>query len=365
MNTDLTFINEKINAIKPIAYAKNRNFIDGSVSKLSPYISRGVISTKDILSSLLNRGFDPYKIEKFIQELAWRDYWQQIWVEKQDEINSDLKQNQVNVKNFQIPKAIIDGNSSIEAIDNAIHDLYETGYIHNHVRMYIAAICCNNAKSHWKLPAQWMYYHLLDGDWASNSLSWQWVCGTNSNKLYFATQENINKYCYTQQKNTFLDVDYSQFYTMEIPDSLKDTIDLELKTPIPKSDNAIQINSEIPTLIYNYYNLDPKWRKEEKANRILLIEPTVFEKYPISKKSMDFMINLSKNIDNIQLFVGSFDELKAVVNNSQLYFKEHPLNGHYKGIEDQRDWMFSVNGYYPSFFKFWNKCRKELKPLKQ
>ena len=54
MNTDLTFINEKINAIKPIAYAKNRNFIDGSVSKLSPYISRGVISTKDILSSLLN-----------------------------------------------------------------------------------------------------------------------------------------------------------------------------------------------------------------------------------------------------------------------------------------------------------------------
>ena len=227
--------------------------------------------------------------------------------------------------------------------------------------MYIAAISCNNAKSHWKAPAQWMYYHLLDGDWASNALSWQWVCGANSTKLYFANQDNINKYCYTQQKNTFLDVDYSEFYSMGIPSELKETVDLKLITPLPKSDNSLQIATELPTLIYNYYNLDPKWRTEQKANRILLIEPSVFENYPISKKSMEFMLNLSKNIDNIQLFVGSFEELKELTKASPIYFKEHPLNTHYKGIEDQRDWMFTVKGYFPSFFKFWNKCKKELK----
>jgi deoxyribodipyrimidine photo-lyase len=361
MNTDLTFIYDKIEAIEPVSYAKNRNYIDGAVSKLSPYISRGVISTKEILNSLLERGFNPNKIEKFIQELAWRDYWQQIWIEKQDLINSDLKNNQLNVDNHQIPKAIVEGNCSIEAIDNAIKEFYNTGYIHNHVRMYIAAISCNNAKSHWKAPAQWMYYHLLDGDWASNALSWQWVCGANSNKLYFANQDNINKYCYTQQKNTFLDVDYSEFYSMDIPSKLKETVDLKLATPLPKNDNSLQIDTELPSLIYNYYNLDPKWRSEQKANRILLIEPSVFENYPISKKSMDFMLNLSKNIDNIQLFVGSFEELKELTKASQVYFKEHPLNTHYKGIEDQRDWMFTVKGYYSSFFKFWNKCKKELK----
>lgn len=76
---------------------------------------------------------------------------------------------------------------------------------------------------------------------------------------------------------------------------------------------------------------------------------------------MDFMLNLSKNIDNIQLFVGSFEELKELTKASPIYFKEHPLNTHYKGIEDQRDWMFTVKGYFPSFFKFWNKCKKELK----
>ncbi len=361
MNTDLSFIYDKIETIEPVSYAKNRNYIDGAVSKLSPYISRGVISTKEILNSLLNRGFNPNKIEKFIQELAWRDYWQQIWIEKQDLINSDLKNNQLKVDNHQIPKAVVEGNSSIEAIDNAIKEFYNTGYIHNHVRMYIAAISCNNAKSHWKAPAQWMYYHLLDGDWASNALSWQWVCGANSTKLYFANQDNINKYCYTQQKNTFLDVDYSEFYSMGIPSELKETVDLKLITPLPKSDNSLQIATELPTLIYNYYNLDPKWRTEQKANRILLIEPSVFENYPISKKSMEFMLNLSKNIDNIQLFVGSFEELKELTKASPIYFKEHPLNTHYKGIEDQRDWMFTVKGYFPSFFKFWNKCKKELK----
>jgi deoxyribodipyrimidine photo-lyase len=361
MNTDLSFIYDKIETIEPVSYAKNRNYIDGAVSKLSPYISRGVISTKEILNSLLNRGFNPNKIEKFIQELAWRDYWQQIWIEKQDLINSDLKNNQLKVDNHQIPKAVVEGNSSIEAIDNAIKEFYNTGYIHNHVRMYIAAISCNNAKSHWKAPAQWMYYHLLDGDWASNALSWQWVCGANSTKLYFANQDNINKYCYTQQKNTFLDVDYSEFYSMGIPSELKETVDLKLITPLPKSDNSLQIATELPTLIYNYYNLDPKWRTEQKANRILLIEPSVFENYPISKKSMEFMLNLSKNIDNIQLFVGSFEELKELTKASPIYFKEHPLNTHYKGIEDQRDWMFTVKGYFPSFFRFWNKCKKELK----
>ena len=52
-----------------------------------------------------------------------------------------------------------------------------------------------------------MYYHLLDGDWASNALSWQWVAGSNANKKYYANQDNINKYFNSSQKQTFLDVD--------------------------------------------------------------------------------------------------------------------------------------------------------------
>ncbi|MBD0777611.1 hypothetical protein HPE56_07385 [Maribacter sp. ANRC-HE7] len=195
---------QRLQKIDPLAYRATRNFIDGKVTYLSPYISRGVISTKQVLASVLKRGYTPEKIEKFIQELAWRDYWQQIWIAKGNAIDLDLKQAQHPVTNTDLSSAIINGKTGIEAIDTAITDFYRTGYLHNHVRMYVASLACNIAKSHWKFPAHWMYYHLLDADWASNALSWQWVAGANSNKKYVANQENVNKYCHTDQRGTAL-----------------------------------------------------------------------------------------------------------------------------------------------------------------
>ncbi len=349
--------------IDPVAYGKTRNFIDGDVTKLSPYISRGVISTRQVLQSVLDQGYHPKTIEKFIQELAWRDYWQQVWVDKGDEINADLRRDQPNVQNHEMPQAIVDANTGIKAIDGAIEDFYKTGYLHNHIRMYIASISCNMGGSHWKVPAQWMYYHLLDGDWASNTLSWQWVSGANAGKEYYANQQNVNKYCYTRQKGTFMDVEYEDFDGMEIPTELKKTIVPTLNTPFPEK-KPIDVDPEKPTLIYNFYNLDPLWHAEEEVNRVLLLEPSVFDKYPISQNSMDFMLSLAKNISDIQVYVGSFDSLIKEYDLGEMIYKEHPLN-RYQGIEEPRDWMFSVNGYYRSFFAFWKKCSKELKQWNQ
>ncbi|MEO1254536.1 MAG: FAD-binding domain-containing protein [Bacteroidota bacterium] len=361
--TDYQEILEQIDNIDPVAYGKTRNFIDGAVTKLSPYISRGVISTKQIFQSVLKIGYHPNKIEKFIQELAWRDYWQQVWVDKGDEINDDLRREQPNVDNHAMPKSIIDANTGIKAIDEAIADFYQTGYLHNHLRMYIAMISCNVGGSHWKVPARWMYYHLHDGDWASNALSWQWVSGANAGKEYYANQQNINKYCYTRQKGTFLDVEYEAFDGMEVPEVLQQTISPDLKTPLPEKEE-IDVDSSKPTLIYNWYNLDPKWHTEVNMNRILLLEPSVFKRYPISQNSVDFLMNLSKNIEGLQLYVGEFDELLRAYNLQEVIYKEHPLN-QYEGTEEPRDWMFSVTGYYRSFFAFWKKCQKELKQWKQ
>ncbi|MEQ9279589.1 MAG: FAD-binding domain-containing protein [Balneola sp.] len=352
---------EQIDQLDPINYGRTRNFIDGDVSKLSPYISRGVISTKQVMKRTLERGFEPDEIKKWLQELAWRDYWQLVWIEKGKEIDSDLRHPQPDVQNHQMPKVIVEANTGIKAIDDAIEKFYETGYLHNHVRMYIAAICCNMGKSHWKVPAQWMYYHLKDGDWASNVLSWQWVAGSNSNKKYVANQDNINKYCYTDQSGTFIDVPYEAFDDFDTPETLKNLVLPKLKTPLPKSEE-IKIDSKKPTLIYNFYNMDPKWREDEDTNRILLLEPSVFEKYPVSESSIQFITDLGENIPNLQIYVGEFEELKNQfsLSDSDIYFKEHPLND-YSGNEEPRDWMFPVKGYYQSFFKFWNKAKKELK----
>jgi deoxyribodipyrimidine photo-lyase len=358
---DYFSILERIENVDPIRYGKTRNFIDGDVTYLSPYISRGVISVKQVKEIVMQKGYKPYQIEKFLQELAWREYFQRVWQAKGTAaLNTALKQEQVDVSHTQMISSVANATTGIEAIDEQINKLYETGYMHNHARMYTASIVCNIGKVHWHQPSKWMYYHLLDGDLASNNCSWQWVAAVFSSKKYYCNQENINKYCSSNQLNTFLDKSYEELPEMEIPDVLQETVDLSLRTELPKAD-TINIDASKPVLIYNSYNLDPNWRKEEDTNRILLLEPSHFSNYPVSEKVLRFILDLSKNIEGIQFFVGEFDELLSLTVNSPIISKEHPAFEHYTGTKDSREWMFpQVTGYFNSFFSFWKKCERYL-----
>ena len=115
-------------------------------------------ATKIIFDHLMKKNYKFFKIEKFIQELCWRDYWQLVWKEKKDLINYDLKHKQIDVSNYQISSSIVNAETSLDAIDDAILNLYKTGYMHNHLRMYVASLSCNISKSHWNHPAKWLYY---------------------------------------------------------------------------------------------------------------------------------------------------------------------------------------------------------------
>ena len=229
--------------------------------------------------------------------------------------------------------------------------------MHNHMRMYVASVACNVAQSHWLTPARWMYYHLLDGDWASNALSWQWVAGSNANKKYHANQDNINKYFNSSQRQTFLDVDYEQFSTLAIPESLLECSNFDLLTDLSDTSN-IQLERDKKTLVYNYYNLDPDWHAGEEVQRVLLLEPSFFRTYPVSPKCIEFVTQLANNIAGIQILVADFDALTQQVDPAHIIYKEHPTNRHYLGTEEPRSWMFDVSGDYPSFFAFWKKCKK-------
>ena len=357
--TDFKTILGKLDQIDPIKYRSSRNYIDGAVTYLSPYISRGVISTKQVLESVLKKGYKISQIESFVKELFWRDYFQRVAQVKN--LDVAIKQEQTPIATNEISSSIINATTGIEGIDNAIKQLYQTGYMHNHCRMYTAALVCNIAKSHWYHPAQWMYYHLLDGDWASNACSWQWVAGANSSKKYYTNQENINKYTHTNQRNTYLDKSYEEIEAMQSPTALMDTQKFILSLELPVTSD-IPFNPGLPTFIYNYYNLDPLWHKDERGNRILLIEPDFFAKYPVSKKCITFMLSLSKNIKDIQIYTGSFQSFTRHYKATTIYYKEHPLNNGYIGKKEERDWITEeVAGYYPSFFAFWKKAEKHLK----
>lgn len=357
--TDFNSILERINQIDPVAYGKSRNYLNGAVTYLSPYVSRGVISTKQILDTILSKGYKVREIESFVKELCWRDYFQRVGQHK--DLNEDIRFPQSGFTNHGIPTAVLQGQTGIEAIDQAIQVLYETGYMHNHARMYTASVVCNIAKSYWKNPSQWMYYHLLDGDWASNACSWQWVAAANSSKKYFANQENINKYSGTNQRGSFLDKSYEELETMGVPDVLYGSGVFQVNYSLPQIAD-IEVNPNLPTFIYNYYNLDPLWHQHEEGNRILLLEPDFFNQYPVSEHCIDFVLALSKNIPNIQVHVGSFQSLISLCGKSQIHFKEHPLNKHYMGIEQPRDWISpEVDAYFPSFFAYWKQVEKRLR----
>ncbi len=358
--TDYASVLKRIQHIDASKYAKTRNFINGAVTYLSPYISRGFISLPQIREVVMHDK-KLYEVEKLIQELAWREYFQRIWQFYGNGIFNDVKQPQQNVQHRQIPAAVVNASTTIDGIDTGIKNLYETGYMHNHLRMYTAMLTCNVAQNHWSMPAKWMYYHLLDGDLASNTLSWQWVAGSFSSKKYFANQENISKYTGSNQQRGYLAFDYETIANMPIPTALEETISIELKTNLPKTD-AINIDASLTTLVYNAYNIDPLWHKEKEANRILLLEPSHFKTYPVSDKVLNWMIELgTKNIPNIQVFVGEFDELAALTN-CMIHFKEHPTTQHYKGLQESRNWLFpEVQGNFNSFFAFWKKCEKLLK----
>lgn len=351
----------KIDQLDPVEYGKTRNYLHGQVTRLSPYISRGVISVKQVLDQVLSKGYDQREIAAFTKELAWREYFQRTWQVLGDDLFEDIRISRSRITRKEIPTALLSGNTGIEAIDAGIKELIETGYMHNHLRMYTASIACNIGHSHWPEPARWMYYHLLDGDLASNACSWQWVSGHFSTKPYYCNQENINRYTGTTQQGSFLDTSYEELPSLDIPVTLQEGRIPVLETRLPETRQP-ELDPALPLLIYNSYNLDPEWRKETKANRVLLLEPSHFREFPVSDKVIRFIIELSRNIPGIQVFAGELHQLTGLSTFPAIYTKEHPAFTHYPGVKDQRDWIFSDSGrFHPSFFHFWRKHEKEIK----
>jgi deoxyribodipyrimidine photo-lyase len=348
-----------IDQVDAVAYARTRNHTDGAVSYLSPYISRGVISLPLVREKILRR-YTSQQAYTFIFELAWREYFQRQWAQLGDQIWTDIRQPQAGMQHRMVPDALVSHHTGIEAIDDAIRRLYSSAYMHNHVRMYVASLACHIARAHWREPSRWMYYHLADHDIASNTLSWQWVAGTFSSKKYYCDQSNINKYCATHQHGTYLDVPYERLADMSVPDILRPHALPELRTTLPDTARPT-LDHHRPLLLYNAYNLDPLWRKDMDANRVLLIEPSHYDRYPVSDLVLSFILSLSRNIDGLQIFVGEVDELLSGEKFPAIYSRRHTAFLHYPGIRDEPEWMFpTVSTVNHSFMAYWKQCEKYL-----
>ena len=185
----------RVSAVRPGDYARSRNAIDGAVTGLSPYITHGLINLPEVLAGVTaNHSLDVQ--HKFVFELGWREYFRHVWAFRGDEIFESLREGLLHEASYSalLPTDIRHGATGVPVIDMAVHTLYETGYLHNHARMWLASYIVHVRKVHWRVGADWLYGHLLDGDLASNHLSWQWVAGTGSSKPYLFNAENVARY---------------------------------------------------------------------------------------------------------------------------------------------------------------------------
>ncbi len=183
-------------------YSKLRNFDYGpdnrsNISCLSPYITHGIISEKEVIKKSLNK-FSFSKNEKFIQEVLWRTYWKG-WLELRPNVWTDflieLKKIKEDFQNNQTYKNAIEGKTNIECFNYWINELKENNYLHNHTRMWFASIWIFTLDLPWQLGAEFFMQHLYDGDAASNTLGWRWVAGVQTQgKHYLASEWNIKKF---------------------------------------------------------------------------------------------------------------------------------------------------------------------------
>jgi deoxyribodipyrimidine photo-lyase len=185
----------RIAAIQPAAYARTRNSLDGAVSGLSPYITHGFVTLPDVLAGVSTRHTLGVQ-HKFVYELGWREFFRHVWQNQGDGILRSLHEGPLPEHAYaaELPADIRQGATGLPIIDMAVRELYATGTLHNHARMWLASYVVHLRKVHWRAGADWLYAHLLDGDLASNHLSWQWVAGTGSNKPYLFNAENVARY---------------------------------------------------------------------------------------------------------------------------------------------------------------------------
>ncbi len=197
----------RLAAVDPPRYGATRNHLDGAVTRLSPYLRHGVLSLAEareaVFAWLAAHGSgdpaqDRPRTEKLLKELAWRDYAQRLWRRWGDGIWHDREPlaggHPADSYAPDLPSDLRQGRTGLACIDAFVAELERTGWLHNHVRLWLAAYLVHWRRVRWQAGAAWFLEHLLDGDPASNALGWQWVAGSFSQKPYIFNRANLERY---------------------------------------------------------------------------------------------------------------------------------------------------------------------------
>ena len=335
-------------------YSSQRNYDFGPKSRentsiLSKYISHRIINEYDLVREILSQ-YNLQKVDKFIQEVFWRVYWKG-WLEHRPEVWRDFVDSDPTYSEEEYKKAI-NGETGIECFDDWVKELKTENYLHNHTRMWFASIWIFTLNLPWELGARFFMKHLFDGDAASNTLSWRWVAGIQTQgKNYLARESNIRKFTNQRYMNTSLNENALPLENSKIY-SLKEVRHLSTKQ---KYKNLVLFESDLNvnerySFFKNYENiflilLDNKNRNIKLDEKVLNFKRTLQEAFAneISNSQIideDTFMSLNTQFDVLYPSIGeNMDFLDREFKDSDKL--------HFIGLkEDIYCWQFSKKGFF-------------------
>ncbi len=215
-------------------YKEERNRPDKeNVSRLSPYLRHGEISPRqvwyDAIAAKEALGISTKDLDHFHSELGWREFSYYLlyhfphitWDNFQDKFDAfpwktgdNTEQEAIDLERWQR------GNTGIPIVDAGMRQLYQTGWMHNRVRMVVGSLLVKNMLTHWRCGKEWFWDTLVDADLASNAASWQWVAGSGADAApYFRIFNPL-----TQGEKFDPNGEYVRKYVPELKDMPKEFI---------------------------------------------------------------------------------------------------------------------------------------------
>jgi len=352
-------------------YSAKRNFDFGpeernNVSCLSPYISHRLITEYEVVKKVLAK-HSFAKVDKYIQEVFWRVYWKG-WLELRPKVWDDFLSDLKTLKQDENYKLVTEGKTNIACFNDWVQELKTNHYLHNHTRMWFASIWIFTLKLPWQLGAAFFMKYLLDGDAASNTLSWRWVAGLQTKgKHYVAQAWNIAKFTNNKYQNVKLN---EQAQPLE--DNRNYTIQKMNDPSKPQYKNLLCFENDLnlETINLNDYQsiyavlLDNKNRKLELDSKLIDYKNQLMDdqlsrlKQKVQKLTIEAFLNLIKSTKEFDVIYPGIGENLTFLKELQTTQSLH-LN-YILRAQDLYCYQFSNKG----FFNFKEHIPKIIAELK-
>lgn len=300
---------KRLNSINIDTYKRNKEFINGAVSWLSPYFRYGCLTLKEAADNVRSR-FGPDS-EKFLYALARRDYWRRTWYKEGNGIFNNIEATKVPISDKPMPDYVRQMITGLPCMDAFARDLIQDGYVHNHARKWFAAYVVHWLKVDWREAAAWFENYLLDGDKASNHLSWQWVASTFSSKPYFFNKDVLarhtgEKHCATCKVSCPFDASLEMLETKLFSDDVYEPLIVQnvskpaAMTFSTQTASAVFVHDEMLSAAHPLLkNSMPKF---------FVFDDTIHGKWPL--KRLQFVADCLSELPNVEVWLG---ETQAVL----------------------------------------------------